>query len=333
MRLNSPSLGVHILQACAREAGFNVSVLYANLSLAASIGLNNYQCISEVPSAEMLGERFFAASAYGLPLLGYDLTENLFESNQPNELIGFNFAKLKELATLADAWAETVAASLANRNFRVVGCTSMFEQTAASVSLLRKIKRFDPQIVTIIGGPNCEGEMARGIAALSDAIDYVFSGESEVTFPELLQQVRTGQLRGNRIIEGEACLNLDALPLPDFSDYFEQLDYFLPALTPLNRNVELPYETSRGCWWGEKHHCTFCGLNGQGMAFRQKKPDKVIDDLQNLLARHPTPWVTMVDNIMPFSYFKTLIPRLSDEIPVRHDDIPNTDKFDGRCSG
>ena len=31
-------------------------------------------------------------------------------------------------------------------------------------------------------------------------------------------------------------------------------------------------ETSRGCWWGAKHHCTFCGLNGGTMHFRSKSP-------------------------------------------------------------
>lgn len=30
----------------------------------------------------------------------------------------------------------------------------------------------------------------------------------------------------------------------------------------------LLYEASLGCWWGEKHHCTFCGLNGTTMKFR-----------------------------------------------------------------
>lgn len=34
----------------------------------------------------------------------------------------------------------------------------------------------------------------------------------------------------------------------------------------------LVLEGARGCWWGEKHHCTFCGLNGSLMKFRSKPP-------------------------------------------------------------
>ena len=38
---------------------------------------------------------------------------------------------------------------------------------------------------------------------------------------------------------------------------------------------QIPLETSRGCWWGMKHHCIFCGLNGKQMAFQDKSPDRV----------------------------------------------------------
>jgi ribosomal peptide maturation radical SAM protein 1 len=73
------------------------------------------------------------------------------------------------------------------------------------------------------------------------------------------------------------------------------------------------YEASRGCWWGEKSHCTFCGLNGQGMASRQKSPDRVIEELRLLSRSNPTKKVVMTDNIMPHEYFRTLLPRLKDE--------------------
>ncbi len=79
--------------------------------------------------------------------------------------------------------------------------------------------------------------------------------------------------------------------------------------------ILLPIETSRGCWWGQKHHCTFCGLNAQTMEHREKSPDRVISELQRLLEKHPTKIVCAVDNIMPRSYFRTLLPRLPAEVP------------------
>jgi ribosomal peptide maturation radical SAM protein 1 len=118
------------------------------------------------------------------------------------------------------------------------------------------------------------------------------------------------------IVPGLPCMSLDALPTPDYSEYYEQLAAMLPDCDLVKGElILLPYESSRGCWWGAKHHCTFCGLNAQTMKHREKSPDRVIHELQYLLQAHPTRKVCVVDNIMPRSYFRTLLPRLAAEVP------------------
>lgn len=158
--------------------------------------------------------------------------------------------------------------------------------------------------------------MAHGIRTLSDSVDYIFSGESENSFPEFLQRLRDGGRPENWLVEGAPCLDLDAIPTTDFSEFYQQLDHLMPdSALKESKAVWLPYESSRGCWWGEKKHCTFCGINGQTMTFRAKSPDRVIEELAQLVVRHPSRKVCMVDNIMPYGYFKTLIPRLGSELP------------------
>jgi hypothetical protein len=51
------------------------------------------------------------------------------------------------------------------------------------------------------------------------------------------------------------------------------------AASEIGERIEpgLLIETSRGCWCGAVSHCTFCGLNGEGMAYRRKSPQRVID--------------------------------------------------------
>ncbi|MCK6625841.1 MAG: RiPP maturation radical SAM C-methyltransferase [Anaerolineae bacterium] len=312
-RLNAPALGVHLLQACAREAGFRVGLVYANLHLASVMGVSNYVAM-HAPLAALVGERFFAASAFDLPPLGRE-PERMLERERKTIPFDLDLATLRRLEAYAGPWADMMAAAIVERQTQVVGCTTLFEQTAASIALLRRVKRLLPSVVTIIGGPNCEGEMAQGIASLSPTIDYIFSGESETTFPHFLSQIRAGQPPPERIIYGQPCRQLDALPLPDFTEYYEQLERYLPELAARPDYLGLPYESSRGCWWGQKHHCTFCGLNGLGMAFRAKSPDKVISDLKQLAAQYPAGRIVMADNIMPHAYFKTLLPRLEAEIP------------------
>jgi radical SAM superfamily enzyme YgiQ (UPF0313 family) len=102
--------------------------------------------------------------------------------------------------------------------------------------------------------------------------------------------------------------DMDELPFPDYDDYFEQL-----AKCSLSREVDvhLVTESSRGCWWGAKHHCTFCGLNGATMAFRSKSPDRAFEEIVFLCGRHKRSKIAAVDNILDMRYLDTLFPRLA----------------------
>ena len=92
---------------------------------------------------------------------------------------------------------------------------------------------------------------------------------------------------------------------PDYDDYFEQLKG-LEAQGSTGLNRILLYEGSRGCWWGEKHHCTFCGLNAQAMEFRAKSPEQVSQELDFLSSRYETTRFRMVDNIIDMKYIDGL---------------------------
>ena len=312
-----PSLGVHLLQAAAEQVGLKVRVLYANLLFAILSGEDLYNTIGYGRSNWMWGERIFAATAFSLPPLGYE-TEKLREQtalfDQSNNREG-TFEQLAALEREVGPFCRALSERFGALRFRVAGATSTFHQTAASVALLAEVKRACPAAITAMGGANCEGEMARGIATLGAAIDYIFSGECESVFPYFLRRAVAGQpLPPERIVQGAACFDMDSLPEPSYEEYFAQLDNTLPSWRG-KRRVWMPYESSRGCWWGARQHCTFCGLNGETMAFRQKSPDRVIAGIRQLLLRYPTRILQMVDNILPHSYFRTLLPRMAEELP------------------
>ena len=71
---------------------------------------------------------------------------------------------------------------------------------------------------------------------------------------------------------------------PDYDDYYQLLAELGQTAQGLDRI--LLYEGSRGCWWGEKHHCTFCGLNAQSMKFRAKTPEQVLQEIALLSQRY-----------------------------------------------
>ncbi len=322
--VNRVPLGVHVLQACAVEAGFQVSILHANLAFAANIGLKNYMAVCTAPFQMLAGERLFAAAAYGIPPLGYDADKAMEDytvgtvnqdgnTQHPTQFnkIKLRTSELEILEAKARGWIEEIATVIAAQRFKVVGCTTMFDQTAASIALLNRIKCISPNTVTILGGANCEGEMAEGIAALSPKVDYIFSGESEYRFVQFLQQLFAGKRPAQRIFYSNPVHDLDSLPMPDFHQYYEQLEHYLPAVAARPSHIKLSYETSRGCWWGQKHRCTFCGLNGAEIDFREKSPAKIMAELEQLLTLYPTQSIIMADNVMPNTFFKTLMPKLA----------------------
>jgi len=157
-------------------------------------------------------------------------------------------------------------------------------------------------------------------------VDYVVSGEADGLIADLC---RLALDRGREVAPEElprgvlgprhreiaraplprALFNdLDSLPTPDFDDYFATL-----AASPLQPNIRpgLPLETSRGCWWGAVHQCTFCGLNGTSLGYRAKSPARVLAELDELEDRYHLTDFEAVDNILDMGYYKTLLPALA----------------------
>ncbi len=106
--------------------------------------------------------------------------------------------------------------------------------------------------------------------------------------------------------------DLDRLPDPDYDDYFAAL-----RRSSLGASVKpaLLIESGRGCWWGMKSHCTFCGLNGSTLAFRAKSAERVYAELERQRRRYGVGNFLAVDNIMSYDYFRTLLPMLKERNP------------------
>jgi ribosomal peptide maturation radical SAM protein 1 len=265
----------------------------------------------------MLSERLFARSANGSPPLGKspeccsDEAISISGSTQHhkmfNESEDFDLDKYRELEKICAAFVDNVTPAITSLNYKMIGCTIRIGQINCSIALLNGIKRIRPGIVTLIGGASCEGEMAQGIASLSDTIDYVFSGESEVSFCNFLERYSIGELPSERIVQGKPLQDLDSLPLPDYKRFFEQNQRFLGEHS---KPLAVSYETSRGCWWGEKQKCRFCGNK---VNYRKKTARKILNDFIEISRYYPGKTVYMCDSIMPASFNKEVLPVLKEK--------------------
>jgi ribosomal peptide maturation radical SAM protein 1 len=315
--LDRPNLGVHILQAIAQRKGVKLAVFYANLLLAKELGQQQYSGICYGPISILQGESVFAKAAFGSHYAKHEYrSEARCHQRAADHRDTVPEDVLLELQLAMPDWVDRIAALIAEHPFKVIGCTSTFEQTCASLAFLRRIKAIRPGITTIMGGANCEGRMGEAIGKLCSDIDFVFSGESEATFENFLDYFKGIATRPDRIIYGNPTPDLDTIPAPDYTQFYQQFEKCsFEDHASLSNSLGLPYETSRGCWWGQRHQCTFCGLSGQGIKYRQKSPELAIKELSKLLLTHPSKRVLMVDNIMPQEYFRTLLPALAEKLP------------------
>ena len=141
--------------------------------------------------------------------------------------------------------------------YDIIGFSSKFEQNLASLSLARRVKESFPRLIIVFGGANCEGVMGLTLHRCFPFVDYVVTGEGDVAFPQLVQRLAKGEsvdhLRGVvsrregvSIDNGspEKIADLDALPFPNFDEYFDILEGTGAPFA--DRHVTV--ETARGCW-------------------------------------------------------------------------------------
>lgn len=317
--LSRPALGISLLKARLGEEGIICDVGYANLLFAELFGMEAYDLIDNKLSLALFpGDWLFAQFAFSQHLDLKSYTETLRANCDGQE----NFDVVMKLRQDIGTYLKTCLEHWDFQSYEVIGFTTTFQQNLASLVLAGMIRERFPKQVLVFGGANCEGEMGIQLHKSFQWIDYVCSGESDFSFPELVKRLAAGQpindLPGLVYrAEGQSCVtqpndsvhDLDVLPDPDFHDYFEALEK-----SPLRSEIKpaLLIETSRGCWWGAKAHCTFCGLNGNRMTFRAKSAERALAEIERQVERHGIRHFQAVDNIIPKEYFDTLLPMLKD---------------------
>jgi ribosomal peptide maturation radical SAM protein 1 len=336
-----PSLALSLLKAELAPLGVSSKVLYLGLELARRIGLELYQKVSlSEPSVEgFIGEWVFTGAVFDdveHDVQGY--IDNILRGQSP--AFGdarANFRPVSQafidqmLAVRAqvDDYLEHCLAEVLRHRPRIVGFTSTFQQQLASLALAKRIKAAAPDTFIVIGGANCEGLMAAEVARQFAFIDAAVSGEGDLVFPQLVERVLAGRAFGDlagvntRRSASRSLLNgashsvapmvhdMDALPYPDFDDFFEQFALAGLRVDGGEPRPRILFESSRGCWWGQKQHCTFCGLNPDTIGFRAKSGRRALDELLQLHARYPSCAISVTDNILDMKYFKDFVPELA----------------------
>jgi ribosomal peptide maturation radical SAM protein 1 len=328
--VEAPSLGLGTLKAILSREGIACDVYEPSCVFARQIGISLYSFFSFTSGGDFRGESFFAPHYFDLS--PSDFTKELLRphyvkmAQHMREFVGLpeGFPEREFLDRCEEIAVREVPEFLATcveavdwSQYDIIGFTLMFAQTVPSLCVARWIKNHYPDKTIIFGGPSCEGEMGLEMLRSFPQVDFVVKGEADTMVTQLVRTIRGGFDR--EAVPGiafrkDGCIvctepapilkDLDWLPVPDFSDYF--------ASQPRGNGFasKLFFESSRGCWWGQKSLCTFCGLNANGLDFRRKSPSRVVEEILSLEAQYGISKFDATDNIMDAAYFQTLLPKI-----------------------
>ena len=298
-----PVLGPSVLCAALRDAGYSCHVLYANLEFAARVGFMQYRKFA-LSVEKLHGEMLFAGAAWGRPL---EVRPSEFDARAD----GISFEEFTAAQEQVPAFVEDVAATIANVRPAIVGFSSVFQQTIASVALAKAVRERRPEAVLLLGGANAAAPMGAAIAEATDAFDHVVSGEGEVGLPVLVGRLLAGDAPDEPLVEMPRVPRMDLVPTPVFDDFYAQVRPLMASeRLPEGLPVALPFESSRGCWWGERSHCTFCGLNGLEIAERAHTPERVLADIEHLVATYGAHELRASDDLLPIRIQREVLPEL-----------------------
>lgn len=322
--LERQALGISLLKGRLNTLDIPCDIHYFTFNFAEFIGYDEYQWIAyELPYTAFSGDWAFTEALHGEDKeRDHAFFQNILldKWRQPETTIG----RLRRVRSYVTHFMDYCMAAVDWKEYALVGFTSTFEQNIASLALAQRIKAAHPQISIVFGGANWEGEMGCELHRSFPFVDYACSGEADESFPALVQHIMANEspaqfaasIPGLIYREGEQTVytgsaplvtGLDEMPFPDFEDYFRDLanSTIGSMIVPM-----LLIETSRGCWWGAKSHCTFCGLNGGSMNFRSKSAGRALQEIEYLVDRWQIEFIEVVDNIIDMGYFKTLLPEL-----------------------
>jgi ribosomal peptide maturation radical SAM protein 1 len=323
-----PSIQLGLLQAIGRQTSAIIDTFSLNLDFSLLVGRTNYEILCRFRGRQ-IGEWLFSLKAF--PDIEIDASHQ-FIQQFAEELEGLLLAmvppkdfgwliRLRE--TLVPAFLTTIENAIPWDSYNLIGFTSSFQQNVASLALAYRLKKRWPDLNIVFGGANFDGDMGRAHMRAHSVIDYAVLGEGDLAFPSLLSAMMQGQFSPmipnvavrtqNVVVEGpkeELFTDLDSLPTPIYDDYFERALSLGVYSSEELAHISIPFESARGCWWGEKSHCIFCGLNANAIRFRSKSSSRVLDELRILSRRYRKFHFEAVDNIMDKSYVDALFGKI-----------------------
>jgi anaerobic magnesium-protoporphyrin IX monomethyl ester cyclase len=179
----------------------------------------------------------------------------------------------------------------------IVGISCTTPTFVDAIQLAETVRQVLPGAILVLGGPHVTAIPQE--AMLEEPFDVGVIGEGEITFLELvreiedkgkLEKVDLGQISGLAFCDSgkvvltsprERIKNLDTLPHPA-RHLLPSLSQYRPTPASYRQLPVAVMMTSRGCPYG----CTFCDRGVFGNYVRAHSPERVLDEIEELIERY-----------------------------------------------
>lgn len=331
-----PSFGLTQIQGYLKKRfadNVAVNIRYMNHEFAAYIGLDKYYTALDGTKIQT-GLEMDSTTTGLKEWLFRHIVFPEYEDNQKEffEYLSFVTKEVKEYAVYLknsiEGWLTDMIQKWSLDQADVVALTCMFDQRMPSFALAKKTKQINPNVITVMGGPACEYPAARIIAKKMPSIDYVISGSGLIAFAELIDRLLISKLDHTEEICGvftaqnaslltktkhcygqELSIN-EELEL-DYGSFFNSLKQFPHH----HLNPMLFFETSRGCWWGQKKRCLFCDINGRNTKYNVKDAEIAKKELKKLFKyKNECSIFWATDSVIPEELLDQVFPYVNEDM-------------------
>jgi anaerobic magnesium-protoporphyrin IX monomethyl ester cyclase len=207
----------------------------------------------------------------------------------------------------------------------VIATTAFTASIVDAIKLCGLAKEIDPRIVTVIGNVHATFSYDEMLAHDHDKIDFIVRGEGEVTLPELLTCLNSGDDPAK--VAGLAFWQDGGVQVTAKRPYIQDLD-LLPTAWDLvewpiysyraKHNARLAIvSSSRGC----QQKCSFCSQQlFWAQTWRARTPENVVAELELLSQRHGVEVAMLADEIPTFDrerWVRILDLMIERQVPVK----------------
>lgn len=321
-----PSLAAELLARIARDQGHAITALHSPLELSERLKwqLENNECSSALfapfyyetsPEEEVVRllevTRSFAARcelngrfAVSPPAEGCEaLQQELLELTE-------------QIPPMLTRLVKRLGPDLAT--FDLVTFTIAFDgQKLPAACLAKRLRRSGYLGPICAGGSAVVGDMGAAFLEAFPEFDIIVDGDAEHAWPRFLEAFQQGTWRslGGVSYRGESGVVQNAGRRDPVALYDGQVDwssYLAHKAESVWRSEPtiLLAESSRGCWWGEKHPCAFCSACALTQEYRAREADEVIEEIERIFVEYAPFQVMLTDLILPYRDLSGLLHKL-----------------------